>query len=290
MLYSKVVANAPHADQNIKQANRADMSLHRLQKFVPAQNYSIGGAGTVNVFFMGDDGEVEGSTQTLTINGETGVQGMPGIVFPLDAVQNVDKTLVNVTYGPPRCSWMEIVALTGLITWGMYGRAKDDSNDGKYLKVGSHLVKTLPLGTSLRIGPYPEDQISENGMEVDIGPRPVLFNHNPGTNTQATATVAAPGAGLRNVLTSVIAKLVGGTSAPTAINLSLNVIGGASAGTPVWSVTISLDATAGRDNGFVLDDVYIPVALNTALTVEFSVAGGTNTFESVSGTVIQVSG
>lgn len=128
------------------------------------------------------------------------------------------------------------------------------------------------------------------GSVADKGGTPVNFSSNPGVNTQATATLAAPGVGLRNVLTQITAKLVGGTSAPSAVNVNVNIIGGASGGTPVQSITVSLDATAGRDGGFALNDVYIPVALNTALTVEFSAAAGAFTFESVTGTALVVNG
>jgi hypothetical protein len=120
---------------------------------------------------------------------------------------------------------------------------------------------------------------------IDVSNVPVNFAHNPGANTQATATVAAPGVGRRNVLKSLIVKIVSDGTAPTAAEGSLNIIGGASGGTAVWSIPIAIQAVAGQDNGFVLDGLSVPVALNTALTVEFSGALGGHIFEGVSGTV-----
>lgn len=108
-------------------------------------------------------------------------------------------------------------------------------------------------------------------------------HHVPAANNQATITKAAAGAGTKNVCTWLTVKLVAGASAPTAINVSVSLIDGASGGTTyLWRATISLPATAGADNGIALSNLWMPGTANTAMTLEFSAAGGANTVESVS--------
>jgi len=113
-------------------------------------------------------------------------------------------------------------------------------------------------------------------------------SHNPGANTKATATKASAGANKLNVLTAFAFKLVGGTTAPAAVNTSMNVIDGASGGTALWSMTVSLQAVAGLDAGIALSGLWLQGTAATAMTVEFAAAGGANTFESVSASGVQV--
>jgi hypothetical protein len=113
--------------------------------------------------------------------------------------------------------------------------------------------------------------------------------HAPVANTQATATKAAAGLGKRNVVTGLTIVLAAGATAPTAVNVTVNLIDGASAGTAyLWRATMSLPATAGAMNGIVREPIWIKGSPNTAMTLEFSAAGGANTIESVSmeGTVL----
>lgn len=107
--------------------------------------------------------------------------------------------------------------------------------------------------------------------------------HLPAANTQATITRAAAGAGIRNVCTGLTVIFAAGATAPTAINVAVNLIDGASGGgTYLWRATLSLPATAGAVNGIARQPLWIPGTANTAMTLEFSVAGGANTIESVS--------
>ena len=108
-------------------------------------------------------------------------------------------------------------------------------------------------------------------------------HHVPAANTQATATRAAGAAGVRNVCTWLTVKLVGGTTAPSAFTGTVSLIDGAAGGTTyLWRASISLPATAGADNGIALSGLWIPGTAATAMTLEFSAAGGANTLESVS--------
>ena len=114
------------------------------------------------------------------------------------------------------------------------------------------------------------------------------ISHLPAANTQATITQAAAGAGKRNICTGFTVMFVAGATAPTAINVSVSLIDGAAGGTTyLWRATISLPATAGATSGIARMGRWIGSA-NTAMTLEFSAAGGANTIQSVAmeGTVL----
>ena len=107
--------------------------------------------------------------------------------------------------------------------------------------------------------------------------------HLPAANAQATITRAAAGAGIRNVCTGRTIVFAAGATAPTAINLSVSLIDGATGGTTyLWRSTLSLPAVAGAVNGITRSGLWLPGTANTGMTLEFSVAGGANTIESVS--------
>ena len=108
-------------------------------------------------------------------------------------------------------------------------------------------------------------------------------HHVPAANTQATATQAAAGDGKRNVCTWLTVTLAAGATAPAAVNVSVSLIDGATGGTTyLWRMTLSLAAVAGQSNEFGLSGLWLVGSQNTAMTLEFSAAGGLNTFESVS--------
>lgn len=107
--------------------------------------------------------------------------------------------------------------------------------------------------------------------------------HGPAANTPATCTQAAAGAGKRNVCTGLTVMLVSNTVAPAAAAVVVRLIDGASGGTTyLWEMRLSLPATAGAASGAVRENLFIVGSPNTAMTLEFSAAGGANTFESVS--------
>lgn len=113
--------------------------------------------------------------------------------------------------------------------------------------------------------------------------------HLPAANTQATISKASAGTGLRNVCTGFTVTLAATSAAPAAVNISVAIIDGASAGsTYLWRSTISLPATAGAISAFVRSDTWLVGSAATAMTIEFSAAGGANTIESVTmeGTVV----
>ena len=106
--------------------------------------------------------------------------------------------------------------------------------------------------------------------------------HVPAANAQATATKASAGAGLRNVCSALTVVLAAGATAPVAVNVTINLIDGASGGTTyLWRATLSIPATAGATSGISPPGLAIRGTADTAMTLEFSVAGGANTIESV---------
>lgn len=108
----------------------------------------------------------------------------------------------------------------------------------------------------------------------------------PAANTQASASRPASSAPVlaecRHVCSSISALLRGGTTAPAAVQVTVNLRDGASgAGTVLASWTLVLAAAVAAQDQIVLQGLEIIGSPNTAMTLEFSAAGGANTFESV---------
>lgn len=107
--------------------------------------------------------------------------------------------------------------------------------------------------------------------------------HTPAANTRATTTRAAAGAGVRNVCTGLTVTLAAGAVAPSAVQVTVTLRDGASgAGTVKWAAVLALTAVAGQLVGAVKDNLWIEGSPNTAMTLEFDIAGGANTIEAVS--------
>jgi len=106
----------------------------------------------------------------------------------------------------------------------------------------------------------------------------------PAANTQATASQASAGAGLRNIVDCITATFVAGATAPAAVQVTLNVRDGATgAGNIIWTGVMALPAVAGESSDpLQLCGLGIPGTAATAMTVEFAAAGGANTVEAVS--------
>lgn len=107
--------------------------------------------------------------------------------------------------------------------------------------------------------------------------------HLPAVNTRATTTKTAGAAGVRHVATGLTVVLAGDSTAPAATVLDVRLRDGiADTGTILWQSKITLPATAGAMNGISRSGLFIRGTAATAMTLEFSAAGGANTFESVS--------
>jgi hypothetical protein len=106
--------------------------------------------------------------------------------------------------------------------------------------------------------------------------------HAPAADTQATCVKAAVGR-KRNVCQSITVMLCATASAPTAVQVTVSLIDGVSGGTAyLWRAHLSLPAVAGASTGITLGPgLSIIGSQNTAMTLEFSAKGGSNTVESV---------
>lgn len=122
-----------------------------------------------------------------------------------------------------------------------------------------------------------------NLMDFQGGATVWTASHVPAVNTVATVTKATAGAGVRNICTGFTVTLAANTTAPSAVQVTVSLIDGSAGGTTyLWRTQITIPATAGAITGFVRSGIWLPGTANTAMTLEFSAAGGANTFESVS--------
>lgn len=147
------------------------------------------------------------------------------------------------------------------------------------LPAGTNNIGDVDLASAIPAG------TNTIGAVKGAGPNgtPWTSVHQPAANTQATTTKAAAGAGVTNVCTGITVTLAAGSTAPSAVQLSVVLRDGASgAGTVKWAGVLSLPATAGASVGITRSGLWIEGTANTAMTLEFSAAGGANTVEAVS--------
>jgi hypothetical protein len=106
--------------------------------------------------------------------------------------------------------------------------------------------------------------------------------HAPAANTQATASKAAGAAGVRHVCTGFTVTLAGGAAAPTAALVTVNLRDGATgAGTIISTLTLGLEAVAGKSVVHHVGPLNVFGTAATAMTVETSAAPGANASASV---------
>lgn len=118
-------------------------------------------------------------------------------------------------------------------------------------------------------------------IATNTAPPGATFNiyHTPVAATQATITQAAAAAGVRNVCSGISASLCTvGTAQAAAVQLNLRD-GASGAGTILWSQTFSFGTTTMLSVNLTGLCIYGSAA--TAMTLEFSGAGVTASFESV---------
>ena len=165
--------------------------------------------------------------------------------------------------------------------------AHDGIDSGNPQKIGGIADDTLPaaVGDLDRVNAW----FDRHGRQhVRVGHQSAAPNvwtqiHVPAANVVATKSQAAGGIGVRNVCTALTVVIAATATAPTAVNVTVNLIDGATGGTTyLWRTTLSLPATAGETRGIQKSNCWLPGTANTAMTLEFSAAGGANTVESVS--------
>jgi len=119
---------------------------------------------------------------------------------------------------------------------------------------------------------------SATGSELTTLPGNWSVTSSPAANTQATATKAAGGAGVRHVANSVTASFAAGATAGAAIQVNLRD-GASGAGTILWSALLT--APIGDSRSVTLSGLNLVGSAATAMTLEFTAAGGATTLESV---------
>lgn len=109
----------------------------------------------------------------------------------------------------------------------------------------------------------------------------------PAVNTQAIATKAAV-AGQTHVVRSITATLVDGSvaAAPLATPILVQLLDGV---TVIWSKYVNISAVIGAQVDIELSGLNIVITNGNSVTLQFSAAGGANTFESVAMTGYTVS-
>jgi len=110
-------------------------------------------------------------------------------------------------------------------------------------------------------------------------------HHVPAVNTKATITQASAGTGNRNTCNGFTVTLTSDTTAPTVIApIIASLIDGASGGTTyLWRSYMAIPGSAGAQTTIVKTFTKpIKGSQATAMTLEFSAAGGADTYESVS--------
>ena len=165
--------------------------------------------------------------------------------------------------------------------------AHDGIDSGNPQKIGGIADDTLPtaVGDLDRVNAWFDRHGRQHVRTGNQSAAPNVWTaiHVPAANVQATISKAAAGIGVRNVVTALTAVIAATATAPTAVNVTVNLIDGASAGTTfLWRTTLSLPATAGETRGVTISGLWLPGTANTATTLEMSAAGGANTIESVS--------
>lgn len=118
---------------------------------------------------------------------------------------------------------------------------------------------------------------------TNMGPGPAAsvpwaVNHEPAANTQATIVKAAAGAGIKHVCTGFSATIAAGATAPSAVQVSVRLLDGAAV---IWAGVFGLTATAGDRSGVARSGLWIVGTAATSMTLQFSAAGGANTYEAV---------
>jgi|SRR5215472_8316158 len=106
--------------------------------------------------------------------------------------------------------------------------------------------------------------------------------NNPAANTMASATHAAV-TGKGHICNTIHCTFNAGGVAPTAIQVSMVLRDGATGvGTVLWSSQMALPAVAGQASP-VLEQSGLAIqgTAGNAMTLEFTAAGGANTFETV---------
>ncbi len=192
-------------------------------------------------------------------------------------MDSAGRLVVAPTIGPGSNTGLGGVAATSL------GKAEDNPHANGDTGVMALAVRNDGEGT---------EPCSANGdyspISVDNGGRVIVRHagtwtvvHDPGVNTLATASKAAGGASVKHVCTAILVTLSNDAAAVAFRQVNLRD-GASGAGTILWTGRLAIPATNGSSARIELTGLNIVGSANTAMTLEFSGAGGANTYETVS--------
>jgi hypothetical protein len=164
--------------------------------------------------------------------------------------------------------------------------AHDGVDSGHPLKIGVKVSAQSATPSFVSTAADRADAYGDFAGRVGFIP-PVTWgvSNVPAANTQATISRGSGGAGVRHVCNSISASLYSGSTVVTvpATPVTVRLRDGASgAGTILWEQGISIPTTAGECNIINIAGLNILGTAATAMTLEFSGAGGAGSFETVS--------
>jgi hypothetical protein len=176
-----------------------------------------------------------------------------------------DATPSNLTFVAPADG---LASTTGIPTIGQNEAFNGTTWDDQRSASATNLTQTTSKGVTL---------VAQHATWSAV--------HAPAANTQATASKSAGAAGVRHVCTGFSAALYSGSTAVTvpATPVTVTIRDGASgAGTILWQHGLSVITTAGGSAHIALSGLSLVGTAATAMTIEFSAAGGAGSFETVS--------
>jgi hypothetical protein len=160
--------------------------------------------------------------------------------------------------------------------------AHDAVDAGNPMKMGGKVIAAAGTPSFVSAtGDRVDAAFDGAGRQMVVDPANWTITHIPAANTKATASKGAGAAGVKHVLTSLYVGCQNSGAAAAAM-LTIQVRDGATgAGTILWTLSLPILATTLTDGHIFLNDLNIVGSAATAMTVEFSGAGGANTNEYV---------
>ncbi len=259
-------------------ADMWDSINHRLHVAIDSSVALALTTGSAIIGRVGIDQTTPGTTNNVAIiSGQNGVAGGTGVDGA--TVQRVSLA-TNVALPAGSNVIGHVIADTGSTTavtqaTGTNLHTVVDSGTITTVSAVTAITNALPAGTAV-IG-----NVKHAGYQNACWAQ----HHIPAANTVATCTQASAGGSLKNVCLGFTVTLASSaTTAPAAIQLTASLIdGGTGTTTYLWRSVISLPAVAGAITSISrnLPDGFEGTAA-TAMCLELSAAGGSNTIESVS--------
>lgn len=211
-----------------------------------------------------------GGGTAVTISGSVTISGTPSVnVAQYGGVAVGAGNAIHVQPG------------TGAVFVVGGGVAHDAADSGNPNKIGGKVVAQVGTPSFVAVADRVDGFFDGAGRQVVSPPVDWTVTHVPAANTRATASKAAGAAGVKHVLTSIVVSCHN-TGAAAAAVLTIEVRDGASgAGTLLWTLKLPILATTLTGSTLILTDLHIVGSAATAMTVEFTAAGGANTNEIV---------